>query len=83
MTREQLCEIISSLATNEDNFSQYAYQHIKESLNEWDDNIGFDKHLGGLSMEDENIAINYNAYWLFKCKDEPEVKSLLKMWYDK
>lgn len=82
MTREQLREIISALELNEDIFSQYASQHIKESLEEWDDNISPDKHSGNLSMEDEKIAINYDAYWLFECKDESEIKTLLTKWHN-
>ncbi len=84
MSDEDIKSYADCIENNRDPFSCWAYNHILNSLNEWND-VMYELSTSSCYNDDlyHEVGVNLDYYWLLECRNEQEVLALLQSWYKK
>lgn len=84
MSNEEIKSYADCIANKSDPFSCWSYNHILNSLNEWND-VMYDLSTYSCYNDDlyHEVGVNLDYYWLLECRNEQEVLALLQSWYKK
>ena len=82
MTNEDVYKYAEEIRDGKDPFSCWAYNHIINSLNEWND-VMYDLSTYSCYNDDfyHEVGVNLDYYWLLECKNNQEMTMLFCSWW--
>ena len=82
MSDEEIKSYADCTANKSDPLSCWAYNHIINSLNEWND-VMYDLSTYSCYNDDfyHEVGVNLDYYWLLECKNNKEMTMLFCSWW--